>query len=382
MEADVWSCGVVLFALLTGRLPFDDDNLQLLLKKVKAGMYQMPSFLTDDVRDLIGRMLCMDPEKRIKIKEIKRHVWWRTMEKKLLENSVSNLSIPDDKQPKSDQNADESATNVESNIQEEEEETNVAPPQPIDSEDMIDLSGVNSPDDDDDDDDELAVQRSYPRDQVDTELIKAMENLGFTDSEELYEALASEENNPETVAYNLLLRQKRENGSIDSVESFAPKLAVTPTNPITDGVDKGELLRKKLQEATEKFQETKKSEDSSSSAQNEKDRKSWFSFWRRKKPAKHDEDSTSQFGLHSSKSQKEILDELERSFQALQIHWTLISDSIVQAKCAIGDILVVFDITINTLPSKEGYLLNFARQAGEVYHARVIFDTLSDELNI
>ena len=41
MEADVWSCGVVLFALLVGRLPFDHPNLHTLLNKVKAGKKQI-----------------------------------------------------------------------------------------------------------------------------------------------------------------------------------------------------------------------------------------------------------------------------------------------------------------------------------------------------
>ncbi|KAG8935481.1 hypothetical protein FRC02_008033 [Tulasnella sp. 418] len=71
--SDIWSCGVVLFALLVGRLPFDDPNMRVLLQKVRSGRYDMPAFLPAEAKDLIHKMLVVDPDKRITMSEIMKH---------------------------------------------------------------------------------------------------------------------------------------------------------------------------------------------------------------------------------------------------------------------------------------------------------------------
>ncbi|XP_046898245.1 LOW QUALITY PROTEIN: serine/threonine-protein kinase BRSK2-like [Hypomesus transpacificus] len=75
-KADAWSCGVILFALLVGALPFDDDNLRNLLEKVKLGVFHMPHFIPPDCQNLLKGMIQVDATKRFTLDQIQKHSWY------------------------------------------------------------------------------------------------------------------------------------------------------------------------------------------------------------------------------------------------------------------------------------------------------------------
>lgn len=76
-RADLWSCGVVLYVLLCGFLPFQHENYAKMYQKIFKAEYQVPPWVSGDARRLIVRLLVVDPAKRISIPEIMRTPWFK-----------------------------------------------------------------------------------------------------------------------------------------------------------------------------------------------------------------------------------------------------------------------------------------------------------------
>lgn len=75
-RVDVWSCGVVLFALTAGYLPFNDYNVTVLYRKIFRGQFRFPKWTSCELRNLVSRMLDTNPDTRITIDEIMMDPWF------------------------------------------------------------------------------------------------------------------------------------------------------------------------------------------------------------------------------------------------------------------------------------------------------------------
>jgi serine/threonine protein kinase len=73
---DIWSTGIVLYAMICGFLPFEDSNNDKLFEKILDSRVQFPSFVPSNVKDIIRKMLVPNPDKRIRIHEIKQHPFY------------------------------------------------------------------------------------------------------------------------------------------------------------------------------------------------------------------------------------------------------------------------------------------------------------------
>ncbi|KAL4916892.1 kinase-like domain-containing protein [Aspergillus aurantiobrunneus] len=73
-KVDLWSLGVLTYEFLVGEAPFEDTPA-MTQRRIQRGEMQVPSFVSPEARDLIKRLLVLDPEKRISLDEIQKHPW-------------------------------------------------------------------------------------------------------------------------------------------------------------------------------------------------------------------------------------------------------------------------------------------------------------------
>jgi len=93
--ADIWSMGITLFAFVYGHVPFFDDNIVGLYSKIRHQDFEFPTspVISEELKDLIRRMLTKDPNNRISLPEIKHHSWVTKNGQHLLPNEEDNCKL-------------------------------------------------------------------------------------------------------------------------------------------------------------------------------------------------------------------------------------------------------------------------------------------------
>ncbi|CAA2963922.1 CBL-interacting serine threonine- kinase 25-like [Olea europaea subsp. europaea] len=103
-KADIWSCGVILYVLLAGFLPFQDENMMRMYRKVIKAEFEFPPWFSRESKRLISKLLVADPEKRITIPAIMRVPWFykgftRSISFSIQETVQENLDASESKEP-------------------------------------------------------------------------------------------------------------------------------------------------------------------------------------------------------------------------------------------------------------------------------------------
>jgi serine/threonine protein kinase len=88
LQIDIWSTGIILYAMVNGFLPFEDDDNSVLYKKILECKLYFPFPLSNTVLDMLHKILNTNPQKRITLEEIKEHEFYQMGMKTLLRKEL------------------------------------------------------------------------------------------------------------------------------------------------------------------------------------------------------------------------------------------------------------------------------------------------------
>lgn len=116
-KVDIWSCGVILFVLMAGYLPFQDQNIMAMYKKIYKGEFRCPRWFSPELIRLSNKLLDTNPETRITIPEIMENRWFKKGFKHVKfyieDDRLCNVQEHDEMESLSDQSMSESDSEVE-----------------------------------------------------------------------------------------------------------------------------------------------------------------------------------------------------------------------------------------------------------------------------
>jgi len=104
-KIDIWSTGIILYAMLCGYLPFEDKDNDILFEKILECKLEFPKYVSETSKDLIEKILVTDPNKRIDIPQIKEHPFF-IKGKEIFEQEFSVCLIKKDDNEANDENTD------------------------------------------------------------------------------------------------------------------------------------------------------------------------------------------------------------------------------------------------------------------------------------